>query len=59
VPPESIVTGSEKTNSVPTLAGSGSRQSYEWVITGRPGAAVTLTVVSQKGGADTATLTLK
>jgi small ligand-binding sensory domain FIST len=59
VPPESIVTGSEKTNSIPTLAGSGSRQSYEWVITAKPGSTVTLKVVSQKGGADTATLTLK
>ena len=59
VPPDSIVTGSEKTNFVPALAGSGSRQSYEWVIIAKPGAAVTLTVVSQKGGADTATLTLK
>ena len=59
VPPESIVTGSEKTSVIPTLAGSGSRQSYEWVITARPGSTVTLKVVSQKGGSDTATLTLK
>ena len=59
VPPESIVTGSEKTSFVPTLAGSGTRQSYEWVIKGKPGSAVILKVVSQKGGADSATLTLK
>jgi hypothetical protein len=59
VPPESIVTGSEKTNFVPTLAGSGSRQSYEWVIKGKPGSAVTLKAVSQKGGTDVATLTLQ
>jgi hypothetical protein len=59
VPPESIITGSEKTNFIPTIAGSGSRQSYEWVITGKPGSVVTLKAVSQKGGADTATLTLK
>jgi hypothetical protein len=59
VPPESIVTGSEKTSFVPTLAGSGSRQSFEWVITGKPGSAVTLKVVSQKAGTDSATLTLK
>jgi len=59
VPPESIVTGSEKTSFIPTLAGSGTRQSYEWVIKGKPGSAVILKVVSQKGGADSATLTLK
>jgi hypothetical protein len=59
VPPESIVTGSEKTSFIPTLAGSGSRQSYEWVVTAKPGSTVTLKAVSQKGGSDTATLTLK
>ena len=59
VPPESIITGSEKTSFIPTLAGSGNRQSYEWVVTGKPGATVTLKAVSQKGGTDTATLTLK
>ena len=59
VPPESIITGSEKTSFIPALAGSGNRQSYEWVITGKPGTTVTLKAVSQKGGTDTATLTLK
>jgi hypothetical protein len=59
VPPESIITGSEKTSFVPTLAGSGSRQSYEWVIKGKPGSTVTLKAVSQKGGMDAATLTLQ
>jgi hypothetical protein len=59
VPPESIVTGSEKTSVIPALAGSGSRQSFEWVITGKPGSTVTLKAVSQKGGTDTAALTLK
>ncbi|MGE5199881.1 MAG: hypothetical protein ACM3H9_09595, partial [Rhodospirillaceae bacterium] len=59
VPPESIITGSEKTNFIPALAGSGNRESYEWVITGKPGSTVTLKAVSQKSGADTATLTLK
>ncbi len=59
VPPESIITGSEKTSFIPALAGSGNRQSYEWVVTGKPGATVTLKAVSQKGGTDTATLTLK
>jgi hypothetical protein len=59
VPPESIITGSEKTSFIPVLAGSGNRQSYEWVIKGKPGSTVTLKAVSQKGGTDTATLTLK
>jgi len=59
VPPESIITGAEKTNTIPSLAGSGSRQSYEWVIRGKPGSTVTLKAVSQKGGTDTAALTLK
>ena len=59
VPPESIITGSEKTIFVPTLAGSGSRQSYEWVIKGKPGSTVTLRAVSQKSGTETATLSLR
>jgi hypothetical protein len=59
VPPESIITGNEKTNQIAALAGSGSRQSYEWVIKGAPGSKVTLKVVSQKSGSDAATLTLK
>jgi hypothetical protein len=59
VPPEAIITGSEKTSFIPALAGSGSRQSFEWVIRGKPGSSVTLKTVSQKGGTDTATLTLQ
>ncbi len=37
VPPESIVTGNPKTNQIPALAGSGTRQSFEWVIKGVAG----------------------
>jgi hypothetical protein len=59
VPPDSIVTGSPKTNQVSALAGSGTRQSFEWVIKGVPGSSVTLRAVSQKSGTDTATLTLR
>ena len=59
VPPESIVTGAEKTLSIPALAGSGTRQSFEWIVKAKPGTAVTLKVVSQKSGTDTATLTLQ
>ncbi len=51
--------GLRETSFIPALAGSGNRQSYEWVVTGKPGATVTLKAVSQKGGTDTATLTLK
>ncbi len=58
VPPETIITGSEKTNHIPALAGSGNRQAYQWVIRGKAGSQVTLKVVSQKSGGDTATLTL-
>jgi hypothetical protein len=59
VPPDTIITGAEKTSSIQALAGSGSRQSYEWVIKGQPGASVTLTVMSQKSGSDRAALTLR
>jgi hypothetical protein len=59
VPPETIITGNEKTNHIPALAGSGNRQSYQWVIKGKPGSTITLKVVSQKSGTDTATLALQ
>jgi hypothetical protein len=59
VPPETIITGSEKTSFIPALAGAGTRQSYEWVIKAKPGSSITLKAVSQKGGTDTATLTLQ
>jgi hypothetical protein len=59
VAPESIITGNQKTTQVPTLAGSGTRQSFEWVIKGVPGSTITLKAVSQKSGTDTATLTLR
>jgi len=59
VPPDSIVTGAEKISALPTLAGSGSRESYEWVIAAAPGSSVTLTVMSQKGGSDRATIALR
>lgn len=59
VPPESILTGAEKTNSIPTLAGSGGRMAFEWVIKGKPGTSIPLKLVSQKSGTDSATLPLK
>ena len=54
-----IVSGDAKTNNIPILAGSGRRQSYQWIVKGKPGSTVTLKVVAQKGGTDTATITLK
>jgi hypothetical protein len=59
VAPEAIVSGAPKTNFFPTLAGSGRRQAYEWIIKGKPGSTITLKAVAQKGGAATATVTLK
>lgn len=59
VPPGSIITGAEKTVAVPALAGSGSRQAFEWVITAAPGTSITLTVLSEKSGSDRATIALR
>ena len=54
-----IIAGNEKTNFIQALPGSGGRQSYEWVVRGKPGQTIALKVVSQKGGADTATVRLQ
>ena len=59
VPPDSIVAGNEKTNSISALAGSGTRQSFEWVIKGKPAQVITVKAVSYKSGTDTATFTLQ
>lgn len=59
VDPEAIITGDNKTSFFQSLAGSGNRRKYEWLIKGKPGANIELRVVSQKGGTDTATITLK
>ncbi len=59
VPPDTIVTGSEKTSTVQTMPGSGSRRSFEWVITAKPGTSVTVTVTTPNAGADTATVKLQ
>jgi hypothetical protein len=56
---EDIVSGAPKTNFFPTLAGSGRRQTYEWIIKGKPGSTVTVKAVAQKGGSATANITLK
>jgi hypothetical protein len=54
-----IVSGDSRTSNIPVLAGSGRKQSYQWIVKGKPGSTVTLKVVAQKGGTDTATVTLK
>ena len=59
VNPDDIVTGAAKTSFFPALAGSKRRQTYEWIVRGKPGSTVTLKVVAQKGGTASTTLTLK
>ena len=59
VPPESIISGNAKTSFIQALNGSGDRQKYEWLIKARPGDTIALKVVSQKGGADAASVVLK
>jgi len=60
VEPDAILTGAEKTTSVGTLNGSGTRgETVTWVIRGREGAQVEIRLHSQKSGRDTATVTLK
>ena len=59
VPPEDVLTGAAKTSFFQALDGSGSRETYVWVIRGRQGSNVTLNVRSRKSGSDTATITLR
>jgi len=54
-----ILTGSDKTVTVPKLDGSGARQRWTWVIRGRQGAQVEIRLRAQKGGTETATVTLR
>jgi hypothetical protein len=56
---EDILTGAAKTSRVPNLAGSGSRESFTWVIQGREGSQVDIKLRAQKGGTDSATITLR
>lgn len=59
VDPESIITGDNKTNFLNALAGSGTRQSYHWVVRGRAGSQVELKLRSQKSGSQSVTMTLR
>jgi hypothetical protein len=59
VNPDDIVSGAPKTNFFPALAGSGRRQSYDWIIKGKPGSSIAVKAMAQKGGTATATVVLK
>lgn len=59
VAPESIISGNPKTNSIQTLAGSGGRAKFEWLIKAKPGDKIELKVVSQKAVTDRRSVTLK
>ncbi len=59
VDPDDVLTGAAKTNFFHALDGTGARERYVWVIRGREGGLVELKVVSQKGGSDTTTITLR
>jgi hypothetical protein len=59
VDPDAIITGDSKTNFVNTLAGSGTRRSFQWLIRGEPGARIELKLRSQKSGSESVMLTLR
>ncbi len=59
VDPEALLSGDAKTSFFPALEGSGKRRAFEWIISGNRGETVTLRVVSQKGGRDTADIVLR
>lgn len=59
IPTEDLITGAAKSSTIQVLNGSHGRQDFTWVIRGRAGAEVQITVRSQKGGSDTATVTLR
>ncbi len=59
VDPESILTGAAKTARIQVLNGSGSREEITWVIQGGEGSQVEIKLRAQKGGTDSATVTLR
>ncbi|MGD8329869.1 MAG: M14 family metallopeptidase [Acidobacteriota bacterium] len=59
VDPDTILTGDAKSSTVQKLDGSGSRAEFSWVIRGNEGDSVEIWARSQKGGTDTATVTLR
>jgi hypothetical protein len=59
VDPDAILTGADKTTSVGVLNGSGTREEVKWVIQGRAGVTIEITLLSQKSGHDSQTVTLR
>jgi hypothetical protein len=59
IEPSSIISGGAKTSFLATLAGSGSRAKYDWLIRGKTGDTVELLVQSEKGGSASARIVLK
>lgn len=59
VDPDAVLTGAAKTTMIQRLDGSGARERVSWVIRAPRGGSVEIRVRSQKGGTDTATLTLR
>jgi len=59
VPAADIVTGAQKSVRIPNLSGSSSRERITWVIRGKANASVSISVLAQKGGTDSATVILK
>ncbi len=59
IEPDALLSGDAKTSFFQAMDGSGKRDSFEWIVSGRRGDTVTLRVVSQKGGQDSANITLR
>ncbi len=59
IEPEAVMTGNSKTSTVASLAGSGARESFTWIIRGKRGDTIDITLRAQKGGSDTTSVTLR
>jgi len=59
VDPDAILTGAAKTHRIQKLDGSGTTERVTWVIQGAAGSSVEIRLRAQKGGSDSATVTLR
>lgn len=59
VPPVDVISGDDKTSRVETLAGSGNRKNFLWVVRGQPGQQVEIRARAEKGGTATTTVRLQ
>jgi hypothetical protein len=59
VEPDALLSGDAKTSFFQALDGSGKRELFEWIVSGNRGDTIELKVVAQKGGTDTAQITLR